>query len=177
MSGPLNSIFAACESLITPNLAVFSIVPTYGHSGAERNEGRFPRVVWVPTAEDIGPARGQGGDIVVDGQGGMNLPGGAQDPIFTRISTVEVDIWAPDRDTCETMINCVVSAVRDTLSDGSFGITRAQWLMPGDSNRDGETYRISFQFQIPIIRVRLLETTAVVNTLPITPQFVPIVGT
>lgn len=171
MAGPLNSIFAACESIITPNLAASSIVATYGHTGAERfTESAPPRIVWVPTKEDIGPARGLGGDTSRDSAGNMALPGGALQPLFSRIIDVETDLWGPDRDTVETMINAVVSGVHDTMTQGSYGIVGAQWLLPEETGKDGEIYRLTFQFFVPIVRVAPGTTVATMTSIPVTPS-------
>lgn len=176
MAGPLNSIFAAVEPVVLANLAP-TITPTFGHSGAERYiEQAPPRVVWVPTQEDFSPPRGQGGDIVVDSAKNMNLPGGAQPPLYTRQINVECDLWGATRDDVETMINAVVSAVHDCLSMGSYGIPTARWLLPEEAQKDGEVYRLTFQFLVPVIRVRPGETTAVITSIPETPNFQPIVG-
>jgi hypothetical protein len=168
--GPLNSIFAAVNTVITANLVAASIVPTFGSGGIERNqEAAAPRVVWVPVKEDIQPARGQGGDIVVDGQGNMNLPGGALPPLYTRVVDVECDIWAADRDTAETMINAVVSAVHDLLSAGSYGLVGGEWVLP-EAMKNGELYRLTVQLMVPITRVKPGTTTATVTSIPETPS-------
>lgn len=169
MAGPLNSIFAAVEPLITANLAASSLVVTYGHAGNERFvEGAASRIVWVPTTEDIAPPRGMGGDESVDGIGNQNLPAGLP-PLYTRVVNVECDLWGPDRDTVETMINAVVSGVHDALSAGSYGIMGARWLLPEETQKDGEVYRLTFQFMVPIARVAPSTTTTTINTETITP--------
>lgn len=171
MSGPLNSIFAAVEPGITANLVAANLAPTFGHTGRERFEEQSPpRIVWVPTTEDIQPARGQGGDISVDSKGNQNLPGGALSPLATRVCNVECDIWGATRDDAETMISAVVSSVHDAMSNGSYGIVGAQWLLPEESQKDGEVYRLTFQFFAPITRVAPQTTTATVNTIPETPS-------
>lgn len=177
MSGPLNSIFAVVNPVITTNLAASSIVPTYGSSGPDRYaEQAPPRIVWVPVTEDYQPARGQGGDIVLDSVSNMTLPGGALPPLYTRVSSVECDVWGATRDDVETMINAVVSAVHDCLSNGSYGIQAARWLLPEETSKDGEVYRLTFQFMVPVVRVTPQITTATINTMPETPQIKPIVG-
>lgn len=170
MSGPLNSIFAAVEPTITANLAPSSIVPTFVHSGAERwGEGAPPRIAWVPTSEQWGPPQGQGGDSSTDSVGNMNLPGGALQPLATRRAEVECDLWGADRDTVETMINAVASAMRDDLY-GAYQVTGARWLMQEETSKDGEVYRMTFVFLIPVLRVQPGETTQTVTSIPITPQ-------
>lgn len=170
MSGPLNSIFAAVEPGVTANLVAASLAPTYGHSGRERFEEQAPpRIVWVPTTEDFQPARGQGGDESVDSAGNQNLPGGALPPLYTRVCNVECDIWGATRDDAETMINAVVSSVHDALSNGSYGIVGANWLLPEETQKDGEVYRLTFQFMVPVTRVAPQTTTATVSTIPETP--------
>jgi hypothetical protein len=131
--------------------------------------------MWVPTVEDIQPARGQGGDIAMDSSRNMNLPGGAQPPLATRLASVECDIWGTDRDATETMINAVVSATYEAMTYGSFGLLSARWLLPEETLKDGEIYRLTFQFMIPIIRVVPGITTANIASIPITDVFAPIV--
>lgn len=165
MPGPLNSIFAAAEPLILANLAGASIVPSFGHTGVDRfAEASHPRVVWVPTIEDFGPPAGLGGDASGD------LPGGALQPLYTRTVNVETDIWGADRDTVETMISAVVSAVHDALSNGSYGIAAATWLLPEETDKNGEVYRLTFQFLVPVTRVAPGTTTATTSTIPVTPS-------
>lgn len=170
MSGPLNSIFAVVNPVITTNLGGTGLAPTFGQGPAGRfGESGAPHIAWVPTTEDIQPARGQGGDISVDSVGNQNLPGGSLAPLYTRVSNVECDIWGGSLDDAETMISAVVSAVHDCLSNGSYGIVSAQWLLPEETQKDGETYRIVFQFMVPITRVAPGTTTATVTTIPETP--------
>lgn len=167
MSAPLSSIFAAVNTQITANLAAESIAPTFGTGGVDRQFASVsPRIVWVPTDEDIGPARGQGGDAFA-----------GNPPIASRTVTVECDVWGDDRDTVdEFMIDAVFSAVHDICSQGSYGVLRARWLLPEESSKAGEVYRIWFQFFVPVKRVTPQTTTAVINAFPETPQIDPIVG-
>lgn len=173
MSGPLNSIFAAVEPGITANLSALGVsvsLLTFGHSGFERlAEATPPRICWVPTTEDFQPARGMGGDEVIDSTG-QTLPSGSLPPLYTRQCSVECDIWGVDRDTVEPMIDAVVSAVHDALSGGSYGIASAGWLLPEESGKDGEIYRITFHFLVPVKRVAPGTTTATVTSIPETPS-------
>lgn len=175
MPAPLTSIFTAVNAQITANLASASIAPTYGDSGVDRAfVSKAPRIVWVPTDEDIGPPVGQGGDVTVDSAGNMNISGNP--PILTRTVTVECDVWGIDRDTVDgTMIGAVYSAV-DQAMYGSYGVLRARWLLPEESLKEGETYRIWFQFHVPVERVTPQTTTATIITIPMTQQVNPLVG-
>jgi hypothetical protein len=100
----------------------------------------------------------------------MGLPNGALQPLYTRLSNVECDLWGATRDDVETMINAAVSAVHDALSHGSYGIVSARWLLPEESGKDGEIYRLTFQFMAPIARVAPGTTLAQINTETITPS-------
>lgn len=177
MPGPLNSIYAAVEPLIAANMV--AIAPqlasslTFGHGGSDRNaEAAPPRIVWVPVDEDYGPPRGIGGDEQVDGAGNMNLPNGALKPLYSRLVDVECDIWGAQLDDVDnTMINATVSAVHDALQ-GSYGIKSARWLLPEELMKDGECYRVTFQFAVPVTKIAPLETTTTITSETITyPNF------
>lgn len=178
MAAPLSSIFAAVDAQITANLAGAGISPSYGTSGVDRQfESAPPRIVWVPTDEEIQPTKGQGGDVTVDSAGNQILPSGSMPPILLRLCTVECDLWAADRDTVDgTMINAVFSAVHDVCSLGSYGVLRARWMLPEEISKEGECYRIWFQFLIPITRVEPAETTATIISIPQTPAIDPILS-
>lgn len=179
MSAPLSSLFAAIDTQITANLASAGIVPTYGEKGSidRQFEKLPPRIVWVPTDEDLQPARGQGGDTIKDAQGNMNLPSGANQPLYTRAVTVECDVWGVDRDTVDgTMINAVYSAVHDVCTHGTYGVASARWLNADEIMRKGECYRITFQFLVPVVRVTPSTTIATITAMPETPEIDPIVG-
>lgn len=175
MAAPLSSLFDAINAVITANLADQAIAPTFGTSSIDRQFTQSPpRIIWVPTDEDIQPMRGQGGDITMVGK---QMTIAANPPLYTRLTTVECDVWGPDRDTVdEFMINAVFSAVHDTCTHGSYGVVRARWLLPEEIAKKGECYRIWFQFFVPVLRVTPAETTAIINTMPETPKIDPIVG-
>lgn len=176
MAAPLSSLFDAINATITANLADPQIAPTFGTSAIDRQFTQSPpRIVWVPTDEDIQPMRGQGGDETVDNVGNMTIA--ANPPLYTRVTTVECDLWGPDRDTVdEFMINAVFSAVHDTCTHGSYGVVRARWLLPEEIAKKGECYRIWFQFFVPVLRVTPQTTTATITTMPETPAITPIVS-
>lgn len=169
MAPPLSSIFDAVNAQISTNLAAAGISPSFGTAAIDRNfEDTPPRIVWVPTDEDINPARGQGGDITVDAQQNMNING--TQPLYSRIVTVECDVWGDDRDVVdEFMINAVFSAVHDTCTHGSYGVQGARWLLPEEVLKKGECYRIKFQFFVPVARVTPQTTTATFASAPMTP--------
>lgn len=169
MSGPLNSIFAACNTLITANLVAASIAPTYAMTGADRRaEAAPPRVIWMPQRATYGAPQGQGGDVTVDSAKNMNIA--AAPPRATRFQNVDVDIWGADRDTVELMHDAVVSAVWDTVSGPAFEFIEGDWLEPEAFGKDGEIFRLTLQFKIPVLRVDPSTTTATITSIPETPQ-------
>jgi len=173
MSGPLNSIFAAVDTAVATNLATLSLTANYATTGADRFvEGAPCRVTWVPLREKYYPARGQGGDVAIDSAGNMNLPGGANKPLMTAGVEVAVDLWGTDRDTVESMRNCFLSALHDTLSAGSIGedLIVGEWLEPEATTKDGEILRLMFPVFVPVTRVEPTTTTATINSIPITPS-------
>lgn len=169
MSGPLNSIFSACNTLITANLAAAAIVPSYAMTGAERRqEATPPRIVWMPQRATYGAPQGQGGDYATDSAGNMTIA--AAPPRATRMQNVDVDIWGVDRDTVELMHDAVISAVWDTVSGPAFEFVDGEWLEPEAFGKDGEIFRLTLQFKIPVLRVDPNKTTATITSIPETPQ-------
>lgn len=136
------------------------------------------RVVWVPAGETIRGPHDQGGD-------GVRNPR----PLRTRHTRVLVHIWAAgpalldatadrrpgDIAATEVLLNHLVAAIHD-VAHGAYDVVAGDWLVGQEAATTfGALYLLTLEVQFPLTRE--LDTYAVVNTIPITPEIDPPVVT
>jgi hypothetical protein len=139
----LLDIFAAVQARLGENLRALSLsgqMPKFVVGEVSKAlEGDYPRIVWMPTTESIGPADAQGGDGVANPR-----------PLWKRTVRVEVGIWGKDIPGCEDLANHLVAAMHD-VGWGWDGVTNASWDTKAVLQR-GVLYTLIVTFQIPFTR-------------------------
>lgn len=171
MAGPISTVFGVLNSNIAAGLAALTppLVATYGTTAKERFfDSAPPRVVWYPDSEGYGPPQGQGGDIVVDSTGNMNIVGKA--PIATRNVGAVCVLWGRNTDDVEAMLNVVYGVVHNILGPTSYADARGQWLVPENKTNYFDSYELRVNFLVPVPRLELDKTTATITSIPETPQ-------
>lgn len=128
------------------------------HVGAEHvlKRDKPPRVVFVPARERWGPP----GNI-----------GGPQRQLWTRLSTVEVHVWAATHQATEELLETVLQAVH-LEAHGSYVVDDGEqgWLRSdmGALTDQGVAYLLRLTFSVPVLDAAL--ASVVVTSIPMTPS-------
>lgn len=132
-------------------------IPSFGvGDGDLALQAAPPRIVWQPTKGSISPADSQGGD-------GIRKPR----PLFKRTLGFDVNIWAEDTEAADKLMQVFCAALYEVLY-GSCNITAEDWAIGGDAvSILGARVVLSLTVDMPI--VRLVDATATINTMPISP--------
>lgn len=179
MSGPINSIFGAVTARLAtwtndgdPTATPYADASDWCLLGATNLPAAAvpPRIVWVPTQENFGPAIGQGGD-------GVTVPR----PLATRQSNFTIHLWAAavpqtgqttqnaaDIDALESLLNAFMWAVYYQVHGAPAlpFIGTGRWAglnVDGSNLACGIGYILPITVNIPVVRP--LETTATVTEI------------
>jgi len=152
----LLDVFTAINAQITDALAP-APPPLFRFADTTKMNDSPPRIIYVPRSGPITGPQGQGGD-------GVRNPR----PLWTRNIGMEVHLWGADFAATETLMNVLTQAIHSVLW-GAYLMHSEDWNTAADTaNKLGVVCVLQMTWKIPITRAP--DTTAVVRTIPLTPE-------
>jgi hypothetical protein len=133
------------------------------------NPGAPPRIAWVPWHSKFG-GNSRSGGVGADGKLITNPR-----PLFVRNMILAAHVWGKDESACESLINAVIIAMKDTLW-GSFRPVSEDWTAGEVQSKLAAGVLAIFHVEVDIPSTREVDDLAHINGFTITPVVEPISG-